>query len=79
MKARTLVVVTVRSRPVLCSRFQPYRTHCVLLACQIDSSSKSGTQAMVERSEGSGNSVIDGREYSDRPGLFSYGSGVLEV
>ena len=34
---------------------------------------------MAQRSAGSGSSTIDGREYADRVGLFSYGSGVVEV
>ena len=34
---------------------------------------------MVERSDGSGGSIIDGREYANHPGLFSYGSSVAEV
>jgi len=34
---------------------------------------------MAQRSAGSGTSTIDGRDYADRVGLFSYGSGVVEV
>ena len=34
---------------------------------------------MAQRSAGSCSSIIDGREYEDRLGLFSYGSGVVEV
>ena len=33
----------------------------------------------MDRSEGSRGSVVDGREYPDHPGLFSYGSGVIQV